>query len=121
MVNVPCGEWESGPIHLESNIELHLEDGARIVFSDDPNDYLPVVLTRWEGMECYNYSPLIYANGKENIKVTGKGTLYGSGEKWWGWKKLQQAAANELCYAESNGIPVDKRIYGTNVNIEEVK
>ncbi|MBQ7573446.1 MAG: glycoside hydrolase family 28 protein [Clostridia bacterium] len=112
-VNVPNGQWKSGPIHLESNIELHLEDNAEIIFSDNPDDYLPAVFTRWEGMECYNYSPLIYANGKENIKITGKGTLYGSGEKWWSWKLLQQEAANELCYAESNGVDVSKRVYGT--------
>ena len=112
-VIVPDGEWRSGSIHLKSNVELHLEDGAVIVFSDKYEDYLPVVFTRWEGMECYNYSPLIYANGCENISVTGNGTLIGSGQTWWHWKKLQQAAANELCYAESNGIPVEKRIYGT--------
>lgn len=112
-VIVPEGEWRSGPIHLKSNVELHLEDGAVIVFSDKYEDYLPVVFTRWEGMECYNYSPLIYANGCENISVTGNGTLIGNGQAWWHWKKLQQAAADELCYAESNGIPVEKRIYGT--------
>lgn len=112
-VIVPDGEWRSGSIHLKSNVELHLEDRSVIVFSDKYEDYLPVVFTRWEGMECYNYSPLIYANGCENISVTGNGTLIGSGQAWWHWKKLQQAAANELCYAESNGIPVEKRIYGT--------
>lgn len=112
-VIVPKGEWFSGAIHLESNINLHLEDGAVITFSDNPQDYLPVVFTRWEGMECYNYSPLIYANGCENISVTGKGTLVGNGQAWWNWKKLQQEAALELCYAEFHYIPPEKRIYGT--------
>lgn len=113
-VIIPCGEWRSeGPIHLMSNTELHLEDGAVVIFSDRYEDYLPVVFTRWEGMECYNYSPLIYANGCENISITGKGTLIGSGQAWWPWKKLQAQAAEELCYSERNGIPVEKRIYGT--------
>lgn len=112
-VIVPKGEWLSGAIHLKSNINLHLEDGAVIIFSDKPSDYLPVVFTRWEGMECYNYSPLIYANGCENISVTGKGTLVGNGQAWWHWKKLQQEAALELCYAEFHCIPPEKRIYGT--------
>ena len=113
VVVVPDGEWKSGPIHLKSNIELHLEDNATIIFSDRFEDYLPVVFTRWEGMECYNYSPLIYAKDCENIAVTGKGTLFGNGQAWWHWKKLQQNAANELCYAEANGICVEERIYGT--------
>ena len=112
-VLVNAGEWFSGAIHLASNICLHMEEGAVVRFSSDARDYLPVVFTRWEGMECYNYSPLIYANGCENIKISGKGRFIGSGEAWWHWKKLQAEAAEELCYAESNGVPVDKRIYGT--------
>lgn len=112
-VIVPGGEWQSGAIHLKSNVHLHLEDDAVISFSTQLEEYLPVVFTRWEGMECYNYSPLIYANGCENIAITGKGTLVGNGQSWWHWKKLQQGAANDLCYSESNGIPPEKRIYGT--------
>ena len=112
-VLVPQGEWVSGPIHLRSNVHLKLEKDATIRFSSTFADYLPVVFTRWEGMECYNYSPLIYAKDCENIAVTGEGMLIGSGEAWWHWKKLQQVAANRLCYAESLGIPVQDRIYGT--------
>lgn len=112
-VIVPKGEHKTGAIHLKSNVNLHLEDGAVIAFSDNPDDYLPVVFTRWEGMECYNYSPLIYANGCENISITGNGTLIGNGQSWWNWKTKQQKAAEELCHAEYNGIPVEKRVYGT--------
>lgn len=110
---IPPGTWKTEAIHLKSNICLELEEGAIISFSDKPEDYLPVVLTRWEGTECYNYSPLIYAKDCENIGIIGKGILQGNGENWWPWKKLQQEAAKELCYAESEHIPVEKRIYGT--------
>lgn len=112
-VRVPMGEWVSGPIHLRSNVHLTFDKGAVVTFSEKFADYLPVVFTRWEGMECFNYSPLIYAKDCENIAITGEGTLIGSGEAWWHWKKLQQDAANRLCYAESLGIPVKDRIYGT--------
>jgi polygalacturonase len=112
-VMVGLGEWITGPIHLYDNIHIHFEPGAILRFSKNFTDYLPVVFTRWEGMECYNYSPLIYAKDCENIAITGEGLLHGSGEVWWHWKKLQQKAANDLCYAESNHIPVDERIYGT--------
>lgn len=113
VVTIPKGEWKSGAIHLKSNVTLHLEDGAVIIFSEKPSDYLPVVFTRWEGTECYNYSPLIYAKDCENIAITGKGTLIGSGQAWWDWKNLQGSAAEELCYAEFHNIPPKKRIFGT--------
>lgn len=58
------GQWKTGPIHLASKIHLCLAEGAYVTFSEKFEDYLPVVFTRWEGMECYNYSPLIY--GKTN-------------------------------------------------------
>ncbi len=112
-VIVPRGEWKSGPIHLRSNVNLHIEKEAIINFTEDKSAYLPVVFTRWEGMECYNYSPFIYAYNCTNISVTGKGTLNGNGKSWWSWKKEQQIKANELCYAELNGIEVKDRVYGT--------
>lgn len=62
-VTVPAGEHlTDGPIKLKSNIELHLETGAKIIFPDDPEKYLPAVPTSWEGVECLNYSPLVYAS-----------------------------------------------------------
>jgi polygalacturonase len=73
-VVIPAGDWLTGPIHLKSNIELHLEQGAVLRFSEDKQDYLPVVIQRHEGVEAYNYSPLIYAYELENVALTGKGT-----------------------------------------------
>ena len=60
-VVVPAGTWFTGPIHLKSNVDLHLEEGARLEFTDDPKDCLPAVMSSWEGLECMNYSPLVYA------------------------------------------------------------
>lgn len=113
MVRVPAGTWLTGPVHLCSNANLRLERGALLRFSTRFEDYLPVVFTRWEGIECYNYSPLIYAHDCENVAVTGEGTLDGQGQAWWHWKALQQAAAKTLYGAESDGIPVENRIFGS--------
>jgi polygalacturonase len=87
-VIVPKGIFLTGAVHLKSNVNLHLLEGALIKFSADPEKYLPAVFTRWEGVECMNYSPLIYAYEQENIAVTGKGILDGQGssENWWSWK-----------------------------------
>ncbi len=58
-VVVPAGRWTTGPVHLKSFVNLHLADSAVVEFTDNPADYLPAVMTSWEGMECYNYSPLV--------------------------------------------------------------
>lgn len=71
-VIVPEGIWLTGPIVLHSNVNLHLEEGAKLLFSQDFSDYLPAVLTNWEGSEVYSYSPFIYAFKQENIAITGR-------------------------------------------------
>ncbi len=72
-VIVPAGDWKSGRITLRDNIDLHLEAGASIHFSDKVEDYQPAVFTRNEGVELYSLGALIYAHGARNIAVTGAG------------------------------------------------
>ena len=52
VVVVPAGRWFTGAIHLMSNVNLRLEEGAVLEFSDNAADYLPAVQTSWEGLEC---------------------------------------------------------------------
>ncbi|MBN1788406.1 MAG: glycoside hydrolase family 28 protein [Sedimentisphaerales bacterium] len=108
-VLVPAGKWFTGPIHLKSNIELYLAEGAEIIFSDKFEDYLPVVLVRVGGIELYNYSPLIYARDCKNIAVTGPGKLNGNAEVWWKWKELETRKFFEM---GAKGVPVKERIFG---------
>ena len=75
-VIVPNGTFHTAAIHMRSNVNLHLNDEARLIFTTDYRLYKPVI-TRIEGIDCYNLSPLIYAYGAENIAVTGKGVLDG--------------------------------------------
>nr|WP_242009172.1 glycoside hydrolase family 28 protein [Robertkochia solimangrovi] len=86
-VLVPKGVYLTGPVHLLSNVNLHLEEGAEIRFTKDKQAYLPLVHTSYEGVELMNYSPLIYAYKQKNIAITGKGTLNGQGgtDNWWPW------------------------------------
>ena len=122
-VVVPKGVFLSGAIHLKSNVNLHISGKATIKFYTDPDKYLPVVFTRFESVECYNYSPLIYALGQENIAVTGKGTLDGQADdtNWWKWKgtkdpsgKNQTESVNKLNKMGEEGIPVEERVFGEN-------
>ncbi|WP_300729934.1 glycoside hydrolase family 28 protein [uncultured Bacteroides sp.] len=96
-VLIPKGTFHTGPITLKSNVNLHLEEGATLKFATDQKLYFPAVLTRWEGLDCYNAHPLIYAYGETNIAITGKGVIDGQGsmDAWWpmvgaphyGWKE----------------------------------
>ena len=81
-VVVPAGEYETAGLVLRSHVELHLEAGALLRFTDDPDAY-PVIRTRWEGYEQDSYRPLIYAKGETDVRLTGPGTLEGQGKRWW--------------------------------------
>ncbi|MEV0612785.1 glycosyl hydrolase family 28 protein [Nonomuraea sp. NPDC050404] len=116
-VVVPPGRFLTGAIHLLSNVELHVSEGAVIAFSTDPNAYLPVVFTRWEGTECYNYSPFIYAHGQRNIAVTGRGTLDGQArqgpwESWYAGGGPQSGDQRALRRMGDDGVPVERRVFG---------
>jgi polygalacturonase len=125
---IPAGEYFSkGPIHLKSNVNLHFEEGVIVNFSNNPDDYLPVVFTRWEGVECYNYSPLIYAYEQENIAITGNGVLNGQADNsnWWPWKgkaefgyekgmpsQLDDYSRARLLKLDEDQVNVSERIFG---------
>ncbi|WP_342498639.1 glycoside hydrolase family 28 protein [Bacillus sp. FSL R5-0820] len=119
-VLIPEGTFLTGALELKSNVELHLHEDAYVTFSQDTRDYLPLVLTRYEGIELYNYSPLIYAHHAENIAITGAGTLDGRGDEhhWWPWKygtngQPSQDRDRQLLFemAEKR-IPVEERVFG---------
>lgn len=150
-VVVPRGKYLTGPIHLKSNVNFHLEEGAEILFSTNPADFLPVVHTSYEGMEFMSYSPLIYAYQQENIAVTGKGIFNGQAdnENWWPWagkdiygykdgepRQHDEHNLPRLSKMVEDGVAVKDRIFGeghqfrptffepfecTNVLIKDVK
>ena len=113
-VVVPAGTFLTGAIHLKSNVNLHVSAGATLLFSSDPTQYLPVVLTRFEGQECMNYSPFIYARDCENIAVTGSGTLDGGAtwDNWWSWVTPSGPDAQTLQQLAADGVPVEDRVFG---------
>ncbi len=117
-VIVPSGSYLTGPIYLKSNVNLYITKGGRLLFTSDKTKYLPVVYTRFEGTECMNYSPFIYAFGESNIAITGSGTIDGNGNSstnWWNWKSVSGATtdANNLITMATNGTPVANRVFGS--------
>ncbi len=108
-VVIPSGEYLCAKINMRSNVELHLDEGAYVRFDPTPERYLPIVFTTYGGIRCYNYSPLIYGRGLENVAITGKGCFDGSGKDWWPW--ATNMTAREILY--HSGLPVEKRRFGT--------
>jgi polygalacturonase len=122
-VVIPSGVFLSnGPVHLKSHVNLHLAEGSTLKFGPNPKDYLPVVLTRWEGILLYNYSPLIYANQQTDIAVTGKGVIDGNGKdgmyqfvrKRGGPDNsaLHEVDRRALWKMGADKTPVEKRVFG---------
>ncbi len=126
-VLIPKGIYLTGPIRLKSKVNLHFEEGAILKFSTTTADYLPIILTRWEGVDCYNYTPLIYAYQEDNFAITGKGILDGQADNsnWWPWKGKSAFGGNpelnnqshpesrsRLMEFNENEIPVEGRTFG---------
>jgi polygalacturonase len=120
-VVVPAGTYlANGPIHLLGSVNLHLAEGATILFGTNPDDYLVgdaarggCVAVRWEGTRCYNYSPLIYACKQRGIGVTGRGTIDGQTAKFWAqWKKAQGPDQQALRGMGTKGTPIEQRVFG---------
>lgn len=116
-VLIPRGDWLTGAIHLKSNVNLHVAEGAVVHFSNDLKDYLPVVHVRCEGVEAYNYSPLIYAPHVQNIAITGSGTLHGHGRWWWPWARNNDRG-NRI---EATKVPLEERRYGKGAGREGMR
>jgi len=126
-VVVPAGRFVTGPVHLVSNVNLHIARDATLAFTPDVAKYLPAVLTRFEGTELMGLSPLIYAFGQENVGVSGEGTLDGQADEqyWWPWKGIADfgwkqgmpnytAARQRLLAMAEQGAPVPQRVFGAD-------
>jgi polygalacturonase len=122
-VVVPEGEFLTGAIHLKSNVNLNVSKGATLKFSTDAKKY-PIVFTRWEGMECMNFSAFIYAFEQTNVAITGEGTLDGqaNNDNWWNWAGSKnfgwkdgmpsaRAARTKLYKMMEDGVPIKDRVF----------
>ncbi|MFM1903243.1 MAG: hypothetical protein RLZZ440_1143 [Planctomycetota bacterium] len=111
-VVIPRGVWPTGAVHLASHVNLHLAEGAVLRFSDDPDRYLPAVQSSWEGMECFNYSPLVYAFDCDDVALTGPGMLEAEMGTWKAWSGRPPAhleASKRLYAMASTDVPIAER------------
>ena len=118
---VPAGTWNTGGIVLQTGVNLVLEKGATLLFSSDTSLY-PLVRTRWEGNDCWNYQPMIYAADATDIAITGEGVVDGGAgmDAWWpmcgaaryNWTEQtpehQRTTRGELMQMNEKRIPIEK-------------
>jgi polygalacturonase len=117
-VFVPAGTYLTGAIHLKSHMTLHIESGATLLFSTDPEQY-PTVRTRWSGYECYGYSPLLYGADLTNVSVTGGGRLDGQGAAWWAEYRRCKAGSRPSTEREKEFARLNAHLMHTSSNIVE--
>jgi len=85
-VVIPRGIWLTGPIIMKSNVNIHAEEGALVIFSSD-KDLYPLIQTSFEGSDTYRCLSPIYGKDLENIAFTGRGIFDGNGDAWRPVKK----------------------------------
>lgn len=120
-VVVPAGVYYSTPIVMQSNVNLYMEKGAKINFTDKYEDLIPAVFTRIEGIRCYSFHPLIYGMHLENVAITGDGVFNGNGHIWWrrdeeknkNGARVSGAASGDLIAMAKDGVPIEERVFDT--------
>ncbi len=112
-IMVPAGVYfMKGPLILQSNVSIELDEGAVLKFSSDPECY-PVVNTSWEGTYLYNYSPFIYGYRLHDVAIIGKGTIDGNAMSTFAtWKPNQKIAQMRSRYMNHSGTDVSERVFG---------
>lgn len=106
-VVISAGIWLTGPIQLASNIDLHTERGALVVFSRNRDDY-PLIDTWFEGRPEYRCMAAIFGKDLENIAITGEGVFDGSGEVWRPVKKFKMTDRQWQALLASGGVLDEK-------------
>ncbi len=99
--------WLTGPIELKSNINLHAEEGALVIFSKNVQDY-PLVETSFEGLNTYRCVSPINGRGLTNVAITGKGVFDGSGDAWRPVKKSKLTEDHWKKLVASGGVVNEK-------------
>lgn len=102
-LRVPVGVWYTGPIVFKSNVNLFLEKGSIILFSDNFDDY-PLINTSFEGLDTRRCQSPISANNLENIGITGFGSIEGNGHVWRPLKKDKVTEKHWKRVVKSGGV-----------------
>lgn len=119
-VIVPQGLWLTGPIELQSNVNLYTEENALILFSDNFNDY-PIIETSFEGLETRRCQSPVSAVNAENIAITGHGVFDGAGDSWRPVKKGKMTESQWKSLLASGGVVENNIWYPTEGSLKGAK
>jgi DNA sulfur modification protein DndE len=102
-VLIPKGLWLTGPVVLKSNVNLYLDKGALLQFSDNRDEY-PIVETTWEGQKALRCQAPVWGVNLENVGITGEGIMDGSGDVWKSVKRSKLTESQWKKYVSSGGV-----------------
>ncbi|MFC5653622.1 glycoside hydrolase family 28 protein [Paenibacillus solisilvae] len=102
-VHIPPGIWLTGPIQLQSGVNLHAQQGALVLFSRNFDDY-PLIHTSYEGIRTVRCMPNIYGKDLTDVAITGKGVFDGSGDAWRPVKRMKMTEHQWKALTSSSGV-----------------
>ena len=124
VVLIPQGLWLSGPVRLRSHVNLHLEKGALLQFTDDLEQY-PLIRTNWEGLDAIRNQSPVSGTDLEDVAITGTGILDGAGMAWRPLKKSKVTTGEWEKIVASGGVlnetkdtwyPTERALRGSKLN-----
>lgn len=102
-VLIPPGIWRTGPIRLQSGVNLHAQQGALVLFSRNFDDY-PLIPTSYEGIRTVRCMSNLYGENLTDVAITGKGIFDGSGDAWRPVKRMKMTENQWKALTSSGGV-----------------
>ena len=102
-LTIPPGIWLTGPIRLQSNLNLHLERGALLKFSRDYKLY-PLTVIDMKGEKGVDSTSPISGQNLASIAITGEGIIDGGGDAWRPLKKDKLTESDWRALVKSGGV-----------------
>ncbi|MCJ8208511.1 glycoside hydrolase family 28 protein [Mucilaginibacter sp. RS28] len=111
VVVVPTGIWLTGPIVMQSNVNLHINRDAMLLFTKDYSQY-KLVAGNWEGVPAARNQSPISGKNLQNIAITGEGIVDGNGDAWRAVKRDKLTDSQWKTLVESGGVlSEDKKMW----------
>jgi polygalacturonase len=111
---VPPGIWFTGGLYFnKDNSWIVLDSKATLSFVYNPELYLPLHPSRFEGYGLMNFSAPLYFDNVSNGGIIGEGKItIEEPEEWHKWDKKEKPSKKLLFKYSKKGIPLEKRIFG---------
>jgi len=110
---IPPGIWFTGGLYFNKNSWIIIDKQATLSFVYNPELYMPLRPSRFEGYELMNFSAPLYFDNLSGGGITGGGKIkIEEPKKWHNWNKHNDVAKKRLVQFSRNATSLKKRIFG---------